>query len=621
MKLFFLLIFLFSARPSLALNFPETELLSLDPYWQTLLYYKKNGPKFEGMVSVDGFYLDKEGKTSPSKELLTNLNIFKEKRINQKFKIPYACQFPERYKFLKKHFPNALNEVPDCPDLQAWKKSLISDSISLVFSSAYTNNPSSMFGHTFLKFNHFDPENLARDFQNYTATFGALYEQNESTILVSLKGIFGFYLGFYALDPFYIRVREYISSESRDLWDYELNVSKEQIDSLINHLWELYTSARFNYYFFDENCSYYISKLIDLIIPELRETPYRPYVIPSDVVKRVTNVKNLVKKIRFRPSSKKILDLHYNNLTPSQKDLFWKALDKNNPQILDTPALLNTAIKYLDYKKNQNSGQLNPNEMSFLQAGLRNLSQMETQKEELTMDPFEMNNQPSLSHPVSRMGVAYKNGDDQQYSFFIKAGYHDFMDSDEGLERFNQIDILRGEISYSKRDKKIYIQEFTPVQVRSFPDYSKISPKFSWSINASFLPLYERNQIQNHKFEIPVSGGLAKRISHPTLLGFLLIGVRPEFSKHYDEWARIGSFLNIGLYQNIKKFKWGLEATYNQVLLKGNLSKEFYTIIENHYSYSFNNESQIRISLDWRPLYGTWDKAEVSEKIGLYYYF
>jgi len=38
----------------------------------------------------------------------------------------------------------------------------------------------------------------------------------------AIKGVFGFYPGYYSLLPYYVKVREYNDLERRDVWEYPL---------------------------------------------------------------------------------------------------------------------------------------------------------------------------------------------------------------------------------------------------------------------------------------------------------------------------------------------------------------------------------------------------------------
>jgi hypothetical protein len=71
--------------------------------------------------------------------------------------------------------------------------------------------------------------------------------------------------------PYYLKVREYSDLENRDIWEYELNLTPEEIDRLLMHAWEL-GPIHFDYYFFDENCAYHLLGLLEAARPDLTLT-------------------------------------------------------------------------------------------------------------------------------------------------------------------------------------------------------------------------------------------------------------------------------------------------------------------------------------------------------------
>ena len=72
-------------------------------------------------------------------------------KTNQNQNQFYQCLFPARYKILSNLWPNLFNTV-ECPKFDKWVKGLDVENVYLVFTSVYPNNPASMFGHTFLRF-------------------------------------------------------------------------------------------------------------------------------------------------------------------------------------------------------------------------------------------------------------------------------------------------------------------------------------------------------------------------------------------------------------------------------------------------------------------------------------
>ncbi len=118
----------------------------------------------------------------------------------------------------------------------------------------------------------------------------------------AVKGLGGGYPGRFSTIPYYLKVKNYSNLENRDLWEYRLNLSQDQIDRLVLHLWEL-GSTHFDYYFFDENCSYHLLSLLEVANPELRLRDRFPlWVIPADSLRPVLDSPGLVTATGYRPS-------------------------------------------------------------------------------------------------------------------------------------------------------------------------------------------------------------------------------------------------------------------------------------------------------------------------------
>jgi Domain of unknown function (DUF4105) len=222
--------------------------------WHLLVHYK---PQWLGAVKseADGprFFFHPRGQIDPQGELEATLEAFfvsaaAEGQQAQGWQHPQG-RFPARYDWLKAQLrfdPSKLPAQP-CPRLEAWRAALDPGSVSLIFASYYLSNPASMFGHTFLRLNHKrrqGSQNLLGRGINYAAI-----TTTHNGVLFAILGIAGGFEGRLANFPYSMKVQEYSNLESRDLWEYDLHITQEQIDRMLGHLWEL-GSTFFWYYFF-----------------------------------------------------------------------------------------------------------------------------------------------------------------------------------------------------------------------------------------------------------------------------------------------------------------------------------------------------------------------------------
>jgi len=79
--------------------------------------------------------------------------------------------------------------------------------------------------------------------------------------------------------PYYSKVNEYLFGESRDLWEYALDLEPSQVEWLVEHLWELVVNGSFDYFYLDENCSFHLLSLLEIAQPQWHLTRSWDYVI------------------------------------------------------------------------------------------------------------------------------------------------------------------------------------------------------------------------------------------------------------------------------------------------------------------------------------------------------
>jgi hypothetical protein len=339
----------------------EKEKLYDDKYWWVLLHYKKNlFGNVESEIDDKNFFLAPDGKYNPKNELIYTIKAFFSNKTHSNLRKsePIECAFIARYKWLRKklNFPKIFSSKVKCIDYEKWKRLLKPESISIVFASYYTNNPASLFGHTFLKVNYMRGEKPS--LLDYAFSYGA-NPDTHNIFLYVFKGIFGGFKGTFVMRPYFVKVKEYNDMESRDLWEYELNLNKDEVERLMDHLWEL-GDTFFYYYYFDENCSYHLLSLLEVARPSVNLRNEFFFVVhPSETVKVIYR-KKMVNKVFFRPSffteyisRMKMLSSEERNILG---DIIWKGKFSKTFFSLSNKRkaiLLDAAIFYLLYKEKQ----------------------------------------------------------------------------------------------------------------------------------------------------------------------------------------------------------------------------------------------------------------------------
>ena len=276
--------------------------------WQVLLHYR---PMWYGgwRSEADGwgfFNAGRIGKIDPQRELEATLAAFRgppvpldPKRLEES-QHP-QCRFPARWTFLKQALGIDAARFPDqpCPVYEHWRQAIAAEHVALVYSSAYLNSPASMYGHTFFRLSRATGE--GNPLLDYIINFAADVD-TDNGLLFAVKGVAGGFKGRFYTMPYYVKIQEYSNMESRDLWEYELALSPEQVERLVAHAWETRTT-HFDYYFLSENCSYFLLGLLEAAVPELHlEDRFPGSVIPADTVRAVLDVPGLVARVAPRPS-------------------------------------------------------------------------------------------------------------------------------------------------------------------------------------------------------------------------------------------------------------------------------------------------------------------------------
>ncbi|WP_245869520.1 DUF4105 domain-containing protein, partial [Vibrio fujianensis] len=231
--------------------------LAQHPYWLKLGHYLPSYLSgYRSTIDSREFFLAHNGKQDPEAELRATL----EQLYHSETAIAHQarCTYPARYRWIESQYGND-DVTLNCPELDNWRTVIDPAGMTLIFPTAFMNNPSSMFGHTLLRIDAKD-QTRHKELVAFAINFAAEPESNDNAALYAMKGLFGAYPGRFTVMPYYRKVREYNDIESRDIWEYPLNLTEQEVERVLLHLWEMQL-AEFDYYFLDENCSYQLLAL------------------------------------------------------------------------------------------------------------------------------------------------------------------------------------------------------------------------------------------------------------------------------------------------------------------------------------------------------------------------
>ncbi len=282
--------------------------------WLALLHYQKTlSGTHQSAIDEPAFFYSPDGMTNPLSELHASHAAFVAD-------VQQQCVFPARAAFLRQH----LGALPHahCPELDDFLSSVGAQSVSLIYASGYLGNPASMYGHVFLKFNGAGKSELLDNTFNY----GARYPKDEHPLAYIVNGIFGGYDGYFANQKYHHQTLTYTSTELRDLWEYRLSFTPEEVVFLLKHLWEL-EQVPMTYYFFKQNCAYQIAYLLSMLSEVSYLPDYKGWVMPFDIIMVMeAEDESRIEAVTFHPSRQEELYRRYAQLSADEQTLLSELL-------------------------------------------------------------------------------------------------------------------------------------------------------------------------------------------------------------------------------------------------------------------------------------------------------
>ena len=546
-------------------------------YWHLLLHYRSN--IFGGHISeIDdpGFFLAEDGKTDPKAELIATLTHFFSDELVGRSKQPAQCAFVARYHWLKDQleFNESLLPSNSCTRFQNWLKELNPHSISMIFPSAFMDNPASMFGHTFLRVDQKGQTEQTRILA-YTINYAAEVPP-DAGIEFAIFGIFGGYKGFFSTIPYYLKVKEYRDIENRDIWEYQLNFSPGQIHHLLMHTWEM-GNAYLDYFFFKENCAYHILSLLEVANPTLYLTnPFHYGTIPADTVRLLFQQKGLVGNVSYRPARSTLLKRKREALQAGEQQWISQLMEDpasaQTQDFLDLPIerqvfLLDLTSNFLRFKSVTDSEKSEEYKQQN-QVILRERSTRKIPSSPFQVEPFTVS--PEHGHNTVRVGIG---GGWRNHELFeeisVRAAYHDLLDPDPGYTLDAQIELGDLRLRHYHRRNHFRIERFTLANVISLAPIDSwfFSPSWKIKLGMDTVKFRSCDLCSNGRVNAGV-GGAAETQLLSREVWFLFGEFDANVSRAYEENHRVGGGVSGGVVANVTdNWKWQISAGYLGYLL------------------------------------------------------
>ena len=566
----------------------RVQQLANDPFWISLGHYeaRKLGG-WRSYVSDDKFFLAKDGAEHPDAELRATLTALYAP-LNLGDKHP-QCVYPARTRWLKAQLN--LTDLPkaECAEFSQWFKDVAHDSTVMIFPAAYLNSPSSMFGHTLLRIDQADVQSNKTALLSYAINFGAYIEGSDNSILYAWKGLAGGYPGLFALVPYQEKLSEYRSLENRDLWEYRLNLTPEETQRMVEHVWEL-KQIQFDYFFFDENCSYRLLELLQVARPGLQLTSQFPLTaIPTDTVKAVKEA-GLVESIEYRPSRERELLDRAKVLDPEEQQwVLQVSADQaqlQNPQFKALPKerqalIIDAAYRLERYRANGLERDTERSQRSF--ELLRAINQnpapgLEVEKPEL----------PENGHESRTWQLGAGSRDDKAFAEYgLRMAYHDLNDNAPGFPLGAQIEILQLKLRQYEGNHW-QVQQLDLANIRSLTPRNDLLQPWSWQVGGGLERVLGKHGDENLVSHVNGGAGGTWQLGE-NMLGFALGTLRVEHNNDFAAFVSPAAGFNTGVLWRNPLGNLSLEA-------KG----DYFTNGEIRRSLSLNQQWEVSRNLGLR---------------------
>ncbi|HEM8548125.1 TPA: DUF4105 domain-containing protein [Acinetobacter baumannii] len=561
----------------------EQKKLDQDITWQRLMYANKNQ---KSEVTYAGYFLSENGKKNLKEELKADISaLFIPTQDNQSIR----CKFPARSQWLIQQLGIQENELPQvkCSEFENWIGQIKPYKATLIYATDFMGNPSSMFGHTLLRLDPKDQQQL--NLVSYAVNYAATVAGNDNWSY-AWKGLTGQYPGEYSLMPYYRKVKEYGDFESRDLWEYELNLSPEETRFLVSHIWEM-QHVSFPYYFVSDNCAYRLLGLVDLVKPESHlQEKFNYASIPMETIKAMQQ-QGLTKAPVYRPALETQLlaqaHQHGASLAKVAHQLAMKPIKESSETLKsfspsDQAKILEMAYDdlYLQFIGRKV-------EESFAQPQLRQLlalrSQIDLDKQR--QEPKRPSTEPTQGH--NARNVSLKLGE-VQGDKFIEIGhrqaYHDLIDPQGGYRAGTQLLFLNGNAQW--RDDHLKLEHLDLLEVNSYNPIQPFKTPLTWGFNLGWRQEAVHDGVYNDEKQHGVASFNAQ-------VGYSLA----DYERKYICYGQVQTYVQAG--SNLDKgWRVGVGPTLgcmNQWLEK------FNTVVQVELPYwEDQNQWNLRLNTQWQ---------------------
>ena len=584
--------------------------------WLKLLHYEGDGETsddYKSSIRDKDFFLADDGSNNAETELLATLTGFYDTELQDD--LNPQCRYVARFNWLSKKLsidPASLPSV-NCKKYISWRKDVQPEQVTLIFPTYHLNSPSSMFGHTLLRL---DPGIDKGDSKwlSIAVNFGANTPDGENSLLYAYKGLAGGYPGLFVTDYYYKKIQEYNRIEHRDIWEYRLNLTPEETELMVTHLWEL-QDVNFDYYFFDENCSYRLLELLEVARPGTELTDeFIITAIPIDTVKAIKKT-GMIESLEYRPARATVLSYMLEQVPEQHHEIaiqLSKNIDTSKSPAFTSLAkdeqreLIEIAYKYLRYQQAEEGRNPDIARQSFQLLKLRN--QYPVSKPAEVPAPIS----PDKGHGSKRTSFALGKRLDNYYGELgFKMSFHDLEDNGKGFLQGASINIGSLQVR-AEENESIRLYKLDFIDIFSLAPRTDFFKPVAWRVYTGFEREWT-NGVDQLVYHVTGGGGGNWNFLDDNQFYALATG-RLEINKQFDHAVEPGIGFITGFLSHFSSSTARLEASGEQ--FTGSTYRLRVQYIHNFF-INTNNSLRIYAKYQWQD-----DNVEYSDiNFGYQYYF
>jgi len=572
--LLFIPLVLFSSQQT-TLELIEKSKLYDTNRWKALLHYSNKFDIVDNKFIITNHKTLKNEMIDDVKSFYTSENIYKN--INNH----PQCKFPARFLFITTELNINEDEFPkiECDDFQIYKEKAPADNIYLTYVSENVTNPSSMMGHTFLKFSGLNVDGKK---VNHAITFYTIID-NPNPLVLIYQNIFSGMKGMFALQPYKTIVKQYTQKENRNVWEYQLKLSNYERKLIYYHIWEL-KGVDMSYFFTSYNCSTVIYYTLSLVNSKIYDNK-KLWITPLNTVKFLYKY-NLIEKSELLPSDEwlvKMIEENINKNDINNVKMIVKNRSYSNIKKLDFYSLkLLSAYSNLEYNKK-----------SISKSNFTNIN-VEVNKNLFdNKNTFDISKYKSPSKiPNERqftLGYNYTNKNDYIKLSFLGASH---LINDDNREYFGESELKIGYLSILINNSELALEEFNLYSMKSYIPYDSLTKNLSFQFELALKKEYTKSMRYLDTFKIDGGIGIDFLIAKDINIFSIFnggIGYNREDQFHLFFNPEIGSMIyevfNMKSYLSYQPLFINSNKIYDKYKFKHNI------FIDKNWTFSLNVES------------------------------